>query len=352
MLHRVRRSLLEPFASRKYKLEAFLKAVRRRGCYMTTDVTDFSQEAFSDTAHSFGYEYTDLRLASSSPDGNEPLFTGKLGFWSLPCGADLCVSDLTSLHDSEHEGTIGRSLTIAVTVESGVTDCAFNDTDRLHLLRNDAAIVSVADGARLASRIRAGDRSRCFLMRVHPDGLMDGQIAEDVDKTLNATSIKPLHLSPRVLALITELMGPASVGGAGRLLAESCALELLARALQADDSYHGFEQSRLTANDHAKVMTVRDRLLADPAAEVTLGDLAREAGMSLTALKSKFPAAFGVPVFSFLRDVRLQHAKKRMEDDGWTVSQAAFFVGYRHQSNFSTAFRRKFGIAPSDLRRR
>lgn len=319
---------------------------------MTTDVGDFSQEALSDAARSFGYQYADLGLASSSPDGNGALFTGKLGLWSLPCGADLCVSDLTSLQATEHEGTIDRSLTIAVTVDSDITDCAFNGEDRLRLLPNDAAIVSVADGARLASSIQAGKRSRCFLMRVQPAGLADDQIAEDVDRALNATCIRPMRLSPRILALLAELMEPSSNGAAGRLLAESCALELLARALQIGEHAHDLEQTRLTASDYAKVLAVRDRLLANPATDVTLGDLAREAGMSVTALKSKFPVAFGQPVFAFLRDIRLHHAKERMEEGGWTVSQAAFFVGYRHQSNFSTAFRRKFGITPSDIRRK
>ena len=45
-------------------------------------------------------------------------------------------------------------------------------------------------------------------------------------------------------------------------------------------------------------------------------------------------------------------AHQGIEENGWTVSEAAYFAGFRHQSNFATAFRHKFGFAPSDLKAR
>ena len=80
-------------------------------------------------------------------------------------------------------------------------------------------------------------------------------------------------------------------------------------------------------------------------------DLARDAGVSVTTLKTKFNAAFGQSVVAFLRDVRLERAREGIVGEGWTVSQAAYLVGYKHQSSFSTAFHRKFGIWPSELPR-
>ncbi|AUP77016.1 hypothetical protein CWS02_23155 [Enterobacter sp. EA-1] len=35
---------------------------------------------------------------------------------------------------------------------------------------------------------------------------------------------------------------------------------------------------------------------------------------------------------------------------GYSVQQAAWMSGYQHATNFSTAFRRRYGVAPSEVR--
>ncbi len=46
----------------------------------------------------------------------------------------------------------------------------------------------------------------------------------------------------------------------------------------------------------------------------------------------------------------LRHGVAREQlAQGCSVQQAAHFVGYRHATNFATAFRERYGIAPSEL---
>ncbi|WP_264625181.1 helix-turn-helix domain-containing protein [Candidatus Symbiopectobacterium sp. NZEC135] len=45
-----------------------------------------------------------------------------------------------------------------------------------------------------------------------------------------------------------------------------------------------------------------------------------------------------------LSEQRLMRARKGLESEGWTVK-----LGYQHPSNFSTAYRRKFGRCPRDV---
>jgi AraC-like DNA-binding protein len=73
--------------------------------------------------------------------------------------------------------------------------------------------------------------------------------------------------------------------------------------------------------------------------------------MSVSSLKAKFPLAVGQSVFGFLRSQRLERARRGLQYEGWTVKQAAYFVGYAHPSNFATAYRRKFGAAPREVHR-
>lgn len=310
-----------------------------------------SKREFAEVARDFGYRYRSLSSVPSSAGTETGLFRGSLGLQSLPCGISLCASDLTSMRESEHDGVVSRSLTIAVSLDGVAADCELSAGKKLFLGPGSAAVVTVEDQTRLASRVHAGQRSKGLLVRVKPEDLADDDVAERVEAMLGSTSVTPLPLSPRTSLLVNELFAPTSVGGIGRLLAESCALELLARSLLTASDKVGRELRKLSLRDQVKILRVRDRLIAAPEREYSLAGLARDAGLSISALKVKFPLVFGVPVFSFLRDLRMQRAREGLEREGWTVSQAAYFVGYRHHSNFSTAFRRKFGIAPSDVRR-
>ena len=300
----------------------------------------------SKTAETFGYSYRVLSVPETEESGEFPLFTGVLGMRRLPCGLRLCASDLTALKDSAHDGTVPRSLTIALVLDGEPADCAFGARGRLFLGRGFAAMVSIADAVRLAGRYRQGQRSRCLLVQTRPEDLPDEELAERVNGLLKSTSVSPFPASSRVLDLANDLFAPSVEGDLGRLLAESCALELLAKGLLQDGQGVELAGGTLGRRDLARMLRVRDLLVAEPARAHRLGDLAREAGMSVTSLKVKFTAAFGQPVFAFLRDLRLERAFEGLQSEGWTVSQAAYFVGYRHPSSFSIAFRRKFGVAP------
>ena len=317
---------------------------------MTFKSGAFSPDEFSSTAESFGYRYKDLAFTSSVGGRGTPVFEGLLGLQSLPCGISLCASDLMSRFDSEHRGAVGRSLTIVVLMDGDKGDCTLGHHKQLFFGPPSASVVSVADHELLTGRYKAGQRSQCLLVRARPEDMSDEAVAEQVEAQLSGTAVKPMAMSHRAMQLAEELVSPVSEGPVGRLLAESCALEFLARALQTDMEQEESSAARLSRQDYVKLLRVRDMLMSQPERNFTLGEIAGEAGMSVTVLKAKFSAVFGQPVFAFLRDVRMHRARDGLENKGWTVSQAAYFVGYRHPTNFSTAFRRKFGIAPKEFR--
>ncbi len=319
---------------------------------MTSVDGTFSPKSFLETAESFGYNYSDMGIRSSVGDSDTPLFKGRVGLWTLPCGVSLCSSDLQVLHDSEHEGELERSLTIAMILGGGAAEVEFGDSGCLSMETNSSAVVSVSDAERLASRNTAGQSGKTLLVRVRPEDFADDEVAQKIELALRETSAMTTRMSYRTRLLADELAAPNALGAVGRLFAESCALEILGRALLEVDETDTLATASLTARDYAKVLRIRDMLIATPSASFTLSGLAREAGMSVTALKTKFSLAFGQPVFAFLRDVRMNRARDGIELEGWSVSEAAYFVGYRQQSNFSAAFRRKFGIAPSQLKPR
>ena len=69
--------------------------------------------------------------------------------------------------------------------------------------------------------------------------------------------------------------------------------------------------------------------------------------MSPSSLRQKFQHAYGVSVMAYLRRRRMELARQYLEQ-GWRVQDAAHYVGYRHASNFATAYRHHFGVSPRE----
>jgi signal transduction histidine kinase/DNA-binding response OmpR family regulator/ligand-binding sensor domain-containing protein len=79
--------------------------------------------------------------------------------------------------------------------------------------------------------------------------------------------------------------------------------------------------------------------------------LCRAIAMSRTQLHRKLKALTGQPTASFIRSIRLQHAKKLITTTDWPIGDIASKTGYKDFSHFSRSFAKEFGYSPSDLRK-
>ena len=133
-----------------------------------------------------------------------------------------------------------------------------------------------------------------------------------------------------------------------QLMLEGVMLQLLGHGLA--HRLEGEAKRHLSpGSEHQRLETVRRLLEQQPEKEYTLTELAQLAAMSSSSLRVKFRQAYGHSVFDYLRDCRLEQARRYLAQ-GYSVQQAAWMSGYQHATNFSTAFRRRYGIAPSDAR--
>jgi AraC family transcriptional regulator len=88
----------------------------------------------------------------------------------------------------------------------------------------------------------------------------------------------------------------------------------------------------------------------DYARDLTLSDLAAAAGLSPFYFARAFQRLVGVPPHRYLTGVRLRHAA-RLLDAGAAVTFTCYDVGFGSLSHFVTAFRKRFGVVPSAVRR-
>ncbi|MEZ4961034.1 MAG: ATP-binding protein [Saprospiraceae bacterium] len=107
-------------------------------------------------------------------------------------------------------------------------------------------------------------------------------------------------------------------------------------------------QSPVTDAEDAFLQKVRDAVtehLSDP--QFSVDDLCRSLAMSQPQLHRKLTALTGKNATIFIRSIRLAKAKELLRDNGMTVSEVAWAVGFTDPKYFSRVFSEAFGVSPS-----
>lgn len=80
-----------------------------------------------------------------------------------------------------------------------------------------------------------------------------------------------------------------------------------------------------------------------------VGKLCNEVHVSRTLLHMKLKKITGLSATEFINNIRLNEAKKMLQEGSWTVSEVAYKVGYKDPAYFSKSFKKFFGKTPSEI---
>jgi AraC family transcriptional regulator len=131
---------------------------------------------------------------------------------------------------------------------------------------------------------------------------------------------------------------------ASRLAVEGLALEALALGLRT--------RTRDTwTRTPAWLERARDILHERRRDPLAILDVAREVGVPPARLARAFRAAFGMPLATYHRRLRLDWAAHQIERDDTPISAIALRAGFYDQAHFTRHFRRHTGRTPAEYRR-
>ncbi|HEX4958229.1 MAG TPA: helix-turn-helix transcriptional regulator [Lacibacter sp.] len=107
---------------------------------------------------------------------------------------------------------------------------------------------------------------------------------------------------------------------------------------------------KMNVHDLYKLMEVEHMLVQDfSKAPPTIVDLAAYTSMSVSKLKSVFKQVYGSGIYEYYQKNRMQKARTMLLTQSHTVKEVGLQLGYSNLSNFSLAFKKEFGILPSEL---
>lgn len=205
-------------------------------------------------------------------------------------------------------------------------------------------------------------RMKSFMIQFAKDSFLtmskDGndslkQFAEKiVSGTPVAFSNANLNIDLPLQTCINSILNCDYTNGLKRLFLLSKTIELL--VLQAE-SFNNFQNSKSEYIKHdydkERIVYARDYLVKNIESPPTLVELAKIVGINEYKLKRGFKEMFNQTAFSYLSDLRLDLSKNDLLEGKKQATEIAFELGYCSLQHFSSAFKRKFGIPPSQVRR-
>jgi AraC-like DNA-binding protein len=304
------------------------------------------------------------RITGQDLHQNDVILKGSFLYVRLREGLSLHTSDVLETRDfvSENLQEPGMSFVFFM---KGSANVAFGD--RLFHFgapQGDGAVPQAvvinrarADG--FTRRTRAGERVRKMSINVSSawlegDGTGVGADGGELKRLLGE------HLSTRnfvpaidLRASIEALMSPAVAGKPlSRLFQECRSIEIVARMIE---QVAGHDRDRgvtsLSALDQRRINRATEFIEAHLLLPLTLESIASDAGISARSLQRLFRLAFDCNVFDHVRRRRMEAAIHALSRDHVSVAQAAYIAGYGNAANFATAFRRLYGLTPTDVRR-
>jgi AraC-like DNA-binding protein len=154
------------------------------------------------------------------------------------------------------------------------------------------------------------------------------------------------------LSVASAVINSRRTGLLRRTFAEAKAMELFCLILdrfQAQTPLPG-ARLRITERDRRQLAGVREHLSEQFTDPPTIHALARQFGLNRNKLCGGFQYLYGISIYDFCRNLRLERARQLLNSSDLCIAQIAQATGFGSASALSTSFARQFGHPPSRSR--
>ena len=165
--------------------------------------------------------------------------------------------------------------------------------------------------------------------------------------------ISPSHhpsATPQMMGVIQNILFCDYTGTLKKMYLDSKVPELLLLSLQHIASDTSAMKIALRDADLRKIQDVKEFITLNIDNPGTLKELAHGAGINDFKLKNGFKQMYGTTVFGLLLDERMKKAKILLQDTDLSIQEISVRTGYKNLSNFTAAFKKKYGYPPSAIK--
>jgi AraC-like DNA-binding protein len=295
----------------------------------------------------------------------QPTFGDAEGFREiiqLEEGFQLVLGDITCHKEAHLSMVSDASLKFHFRLE-GLSDFDISDGEENRIANYSMGVLLHPEGLEKHEHYLAGEHERSVTLICEAEFLRDlfSTITDqlppalgDYIKSGEATAHRDsLPMKTDMVTAANMILGTELQGSLRRYYVEGRALELLVLSLQACIEAHANidnPERGMSQREVERMHKTRELLEENYVNPPTIGELARHIGLNEAKLMHDFKQIFGQTIFDFTQNLRMDEAKRLLETTERSITEVAFDVGYEYSSNFTTAFKRRFGITPSVAR--
>ena len=85
---------------------------------------------------------------------------------------------------------------------------------------------------------------------------------------------------------------------------------------------------------------------------IPIARFAKESNISLSSFRSLFVKQYGISPVQYRNRLRLEHAERLLSEGTYTVSEVAYACGFENIGYFCRYYKKVFGIAPGEIKKR
>ena len=232
-----------------------------------------------------------------------------------------------------------------------------HENDRIAMLPNSQGIFYINNYTSEHTQYKGGEKPLSFLeVRLGVDVVQD-MFPEELweeqyfmknlfsDATIPAAPMKPI--SPQMKSIICNMCNCPFKGVMQRTCLEAQITELF--LLQAE-SHTPVSPNSLKKKDLEKIVATKEFIDHNYRKKLHVADLARQMGTNQQLLRTGFKTLYDTTIFKYYNDLRMERAKHLLLDQGKFVAEVADDIGYKNPQHFTVAFKKKYGVLPSELR--
>ena len=294
------------------------------------------------------------------PDGplhDDPILKGRMN--NQDCHANLRIhaTDIIEVKNHEAKAIINPAITCSLILQGKAEGTIGGQPYCLDGTNGPTGYIWAMNEPMLWTRsIRKASHVRKVNIRIDRDWLLQEVQANPEDElccflrslTEHPVNIQKWQPSKRALSLAEQLLQPSTASPfLEKMKNESKALDLLGEAFLSLQTSTLKPEMAQTVD---KAQLIRSYIENNITSPLDLKTIARGVGMAINTMQRTFKQSYHMTVMDYLRERRLETAKEAMIHDGLTIAQAAFKAGYTSPSNFATAFKRVYGVSPSQIR--
>ncbi len=161
-----------------------------------------------------------------------------------------------------------------------------------------------------------------------------------------------LPASVEMLNTITELTKTKDKKDVKQIYTNAKVLELIMFQFEQFAHVMQKEPEEIRSEDVLKLEEAKKLLRQQYVEPPTHKQLSKMVLLNEFKLRSGFKRYFGTTIYNFITRLRMEEAKRLILEEGRNMYEVGILVGFKHQASFTHAFKKYYGILPSEIYRR